>query len=75
MEFKKVIHLLYVPTLFCNMGCSYCYLGRLTDQKSDHTQSLETLKKAMELLLENGYLPFNVSFHGGRSYHTASSCF
>ena len=26
MENSKFIHLLYVPTMACNMACKYCYL-------------------------------------------------
>jgi uncharacterized protein len=62
---KKLIHLLYVPTIFCNMGCEYCYLGDLTESRSDNTQAIETLAFSLEKLLSAGYLPFNLSFHGG----------
>jgi uncharacterized protein len=65
MTVKKPIHLLYAPTLFCNMGCQYCYLGPLTEAKSDHNQVIQTLNIALEKLLAHGYLPFNLSFHGG----------
>ncbi|OUD14634.1 hypothetical protein TPSD3_06035 [Thioflexithrix psekupsensis] len=59
------MHLLYVPTIFCNMGCHYCYLGQLTEQPIDSAQVLNILDVALEKLLTNGYLPFNLSFHGG----------
>lgn len=65
MTFKKAIHLLYAPTIFCNMGCQYCYLGKLTEEKTDISQVVGTLDTALAQLLDNGYLPFNVSFHGG----------
>lgn len=67
MSFQKAIHLLYVPTLFCNMSCEYCYLGRLTEQQAEPAQVLGTLELALEKLLERGYLPFNLSFHGGEA--------
>ena len=63
--FKKAIHLLYVPTIFCNMGCKYCYLGELTEAKPDYKRAVSTLEHALKGLLEAGYLPFNLSFHGG----------
>ena len=28
----RPIHLLYVPTLACNLGCTYCYLGKQTTE-------------------------------------------
>lgn len=62
---RKPIHLLYVPTIFCNMGCSYCYLGEKTDAKMDTTQAVATLRRAIDSMTANGYLPFNLSFHGG----------
>lgn len=65
MKFKKTIHLLYAPTMFCNMGCSYCYLGELTNVKDDEKKSLETLKYTINEFISKGYLPFNISFHGG----------
>ena len=43
----KYIHLLYVPTMACNMGCKYCYLEDNTkDEKTNHT-ALETLEYAV----------------------------
>ena len=38
----KYIHLLYVPTMACNMKCKYCYLEDNTiDEKTKYTP-LET---------------------------------
>lgn len=65
MENYKFIHLLYVPTMACNMGCKYCYLEDNTiDEKSDHTP-LGTLQFAVEKFLESKVMPFNISLHGG----------
>lgn len=61
---KKPVHLLYVPTIFCNMGCQYCYLGELTEARPDE-RAVSTLQFALDKLLAAGYLPFNLSFHGG----------
>lgn len=61
---KKPVHLLYVPTIFCNMGCQYCYLGELTEARPDE-RAVSTLQYALDKLLAAGYLPFNLSFHGG----------
>lgn len=63
------IHLLYVPTLNCNLGCRYCYLGHETDRgitkKSSDEQILETLETAVEKFRKSDYFPFNISLHGG----------
>ncbi|MBT4838251.1 MAG: radical SAM protein [Methylococcales bacterium] len=47
------------------MSCKYCYLGELTEQKNDAKQMVATLDFALKQLLDSGYLPFNLSFHGG----------
>ena len=61
----KFIHLLYVPTMNCNLQCRYCYLGADTvDEKCPHTP-LETLRYAVEKLKQADVIPFNISLHGG----------
>ena len=61
----KYIHLLYVPTMACNMGCKYCYLEDNTkDEKTKYT-ALETLKYAINKFKESDVIPFNISLHGG----------
>ena len=61
----KYIHLLYVPTMACNMGCKYCYLEDNTkDEKTNHTP-LETLEYAVNKFKESNVVPFNISLHGG----------
>ena len=61
----KFIHLLYVPTMACNMSCKYCYLEDNTkDIKTEH-KPLETLQYAIEKLRESNIIPFNISLHGG----------
>lgn len=62
---RKFIHLLYVPTMNCNMQCSYCYLGDSTvDSGSDHAP-LDTLRYAVEKFRAADVIPFNISLHGG----------
>ncbi len=67
-EYSRHIHLLYVPTLGCNLSCSYCYLGEQTTQaalKKDAARATATLRHALDKLEEAGVLAFNVSLHGG----------
>lgn len=67
-SFTRSIHLLYVPTLCCNLDCAYCYLGDQTTQaalKVDAGRAVSTLRQMLEMLSESGVLAFNVSLHGG----------
>ena len=67
-RFNRHIHLLYVPTISCNLGCRYCYLGGQTDRKGlgvDAGRAAQTLEYGLKSFLDAGVLPFNVSLHGG----------
>ncbi|MDP1610516.1 MAG: radical SAM protein [Sulfuritalea sp.] len=62
------IHLLYAPTLFCNLQCSYCYLGEQTSRASlgdDAARAVATLEHTLAALREADVLAFNISLHGG----------
>ena len=61
----KYIHLLYVPTMACNMGCKYCYLEDNTKDLETDKSSLETLQFAITKFRESNVIPFNISLHGG----------
>lgn len=66
--FTRSIHLLYVPTLCCNLSCAYCYLGEQTTQaalKLDAGRAVATLSHTLAALRQAGVLAFNVSLHGG----------
>ena len=54
------IHLLYVPTMACNMACSYCYLEDETkDLRTGHS-ALETLVYAVDKCRQEDIIPFNI---------------
>mgnify|MGYP004517287123 FL=1 len=61
----KFIHLLYVPTMVCNMQCRYCYLEDHTVDTSRGGDCLETLQYAIAKFREADVVPFNISLHGG----------
>ena len=66
--FTRSIHLLYVPTLGCNLSCSYCYLGKQTNEASlklDAQRASPTLRHTLDALQQARVLAFNVSLHGG----------
>lgn len=61
----KFIHLLYVPTMACNMNCKYCYLEDNTKDLGNEFKPLETLEFAVKKFHDNNVIPFNISLHGG----------
>ena len=61
----KSIHLLYVPTMACNMQCRYCYLEDHTVDTLRGGDCLETLQYAIAKFREADVVPFNISLHGG----------
>ena len=65
MDQVKYIHLLYVPTMVCNMACKYCYLEDNTNDNYTDFKPLETLEFAIEKLKKENVIPFNISLHGG----------
>ena len=61
----KFIHLLYVPTMNCNMQCKYCYLKENTIDLKQDDKYLKTLKYAVNKFKNANIIPFNISLHGG----------
>lgn len=64
-EEYKFIHLLYVPTMNCNMQCKYCYLKEDTVDSGSEKKCVETLDYAVKKLKAAGVVPFHISLHGG----------
>ena len=62
---NKYIHLLYVPTMACNMACKYCYLEDNTKDEYKNIKALDTLKYAIDKFKDSNVIPFNISLHGG----------
>ena len=61
----RFIHLLYVPTMACNMACKYCYLEDNTKDEWYNTKPLDTLEYAVNKFFKSNIIPFNISLHGG----------
>ena len=61
----RFIHLLYVPTMSCNMACKYCYLEDNTKDEWSKYNALETLEYAVNKFMDSKVIPFNISLHGG----------
>ena len=62
---NKYIHLLYVPTMACNMACKYCYLEDNTKDEYKNIKALDTLQYAIDKFKDSNIIPFNISLHGG----------
>ncbi len=62
---NRYIHLLYVPTMACNMACRYCYLEAETKDLETGHSALETLVYAVDKCRGEDIIPFNISLHGG----------
>lgn len=59
-----------MPTLACNLNCSYCYLGKQTTDaklKTDRSRAESTLAYALDKLKSEGITAFNLSLHGGET--------
>ena len=55
MENNKFIHLLYVPTMQCNMNCKYCYLEDNTKDEYKNYGALDTLSYAIYPIEDDNY--------------------
>ena len=62
---NKFIHLLYVPTMACNLQCKYCYLEDNTKDINCKYKPIETLEYAIKKFKKSNVIPFNISLHGG----------
>ncbi|WP_243832625.1 radical SAM/SPASM domain-containing protein [Campylobacter sp. US33a] len=56
--------LTFVPNTYCNFGCSYCYLGKLTDTHSRTDDMAEQFKKIAKKLKDDGVIIIEVFLHG-----------
>ena len=65
MNNYRFIHLLYVPTMACNMACKYCYLEDNTKDEYKNMKALDTLEYAVDKFFKSKVIPFNISLHGG----------
>lgn len=61
----RFIHLLYVPTMACNMACKYCYLEENTKDEWNRIKPIDTLEYAIDKFFNSNIIPFNISLHGG----------
>ena len=71
----RYIHLLYVPTMACNMQCRYCYLEDQPAEPQTAHDTLGTLAFAVEKFQEAEVAPFNISLHGGEVTTLAPEAF
>ena len=56
--------LTYVPNSYCNFGCKYCYLGKLTEKDNTPEDSVKNLEKIIEEYENSNILINHITFHG-----------
>jgi uncharacterized protein len=54
-----------VPTLRCNMKCVYCHAGARGPKEYDYDMSIETAKRAVDIMFEAPGININLEFQGG----------
>ena len=64
MEVSPVQLLIFQPTPFCNLNCSYCYLP---DRKDKRVMDVEIVRTTVEKLKEEDLLQpgFRIIWHAG----------
>lgn len=62
--YKDVQSLTYVPNSYCNFGCKYCYLGKLTEKDNTTEDSVKNLEKIIEEYENSNILINHITFHG-----------
>ena len=61
----KAQTLVFVPNTYCNLSCSYCYLGTHTNKKDDNYGNIvPQLKKIVEEFLKEGIVVESFFLHG-----------
>ena len=60
----KAIKLTFVPNQYCNLGCSYCYLGDLTENKDNPSDVVSQFNRIANHLNHQGILISSLLLHG-----------
>lgn len=62
--YKDIQTLTYVPNNYCNFGCKYCYLGKLTEKDNTPEDSIAKLKSIIQAYEDSNILINHITFHG-----------
>ncbi|HDZ4975587.1 TPA: radical SAM protein [Campylobacter jejuni] len=60
----KALSLTFVPNAYCNFGCTYCYLGKLTNKHSKTSNMAEQFNKIVAKLKSENVIVTEVFLHG-----------
>ncbi|BEK34090.1 SPASM domain-containing protein [Campylobacter jejuni] len=60
----RALSLTFVPNTYCNFGCSYCYLGKLTDKHSKTSDMADQFNKIVNKLKYEEVIVTEVFLHG-----------
>lgn len=62
--YHTAIKLTFVPNQYCNLGCSYCYLGDLTENRDDPSDIVAQFHRIARHLGHQGVLIDSLLLHG-----------
>lgn len=62
---KRLNYLIVVPTLRCNLTCSYCQVSRANEKAKGYDWSPETTNKFVEYVTANASEDVKIEFQGG----------
>ena len=62
---KKLSYVILIPTLRCNLSCSYCQVSRAQENAVGYDWNDETLAKVLKFLDETGGDTIQIEFQGG----------
>ncbi|WP_240309229.1 hypothetical protein [Corynebacterium pollutisoli] len=62
--FHRAIKLTFVPNQFCNLGCTYCYLGDLTNNRDDPADVVAEFSRICDHLAHQSILIDQLLLHG-----------
>ena len=62
---RKIGYLILIPTLRCNLSCSYCQVSRAPEKAKGYDWDEDTLKRFESFIKENSMDHLKVEFQGG----------
>ena len=61
----KLVYVILVPTLRCNLSCTYCQVSRANENAQGYDWDKNTLDKTISYICSNGSHDLKIEFQGG----------